>query len=252
MIDDISLTRLLNTEHLSLVNKIESTIKKHLASLPELAMLHGRLEVLAATEARALATIQKSLFTQKKLAADNLRDNAARQLLHYVWSFEYSDNIQQAAAARRLHELLKNLSYIVSEANERETVDLDNLVARLGEEPFASAIELIDALWLVENMSAKNAAFNTVSEQQTAADSVKETGSMNTIRKQIDKLIRQIFGVIETRFYLETAGEAINTCVGELNYDIAEAHTSMKQRLSRNHSNNSDSASENSTPASAD
>jgi hypothetical protein len=231
MLEKISLHRMLNSEHLSLVQKIAGTIKKHIEALPELRMLSGKLETLAATEAKTLEALDKSLFTEQKTNADTRRDNAARQLQHYVASFEYSNNPTSAYAAHLLYELLKEIPAITSEGHERQTVDMANLVARLGEGNYAAAIENLKATELVKQLGDLNTEYNTISNQQTVTDSAKISGNVNAARKPVDSELRKIFRAIESRFDLETATDAVRTCLAELNYDISEAETSMKQRL---------------------
>lgn len=232
MIESISLPRLINSEHMSLARKILATIKKHIEALPELTTISSRLEALINAEAEAYEETPRSLFTEQKHAADQRRDNSARQLLHSIVAFQYAANPEAVAAAALIHEQIKDLPTIITGAGERETVEIDNLVARLREEPYAAALELLTSTWMVNQLAQLNAAYDTVSKRQTATDSIRIPGNVNTTRKPVDATIRKIFRAIETRFDLETDTEGIRNCLAELNYDINEAATSMKQRIS--------------------
>jgi len=231
MIESINLARLINSEHMTLARRILLTVRKHIEALPELVAISTRLEEQINAEAEAFKQTPESTFTSSKQAADQRRDDAARQLYHSIQSFQYAANAAAVEAATLIHEKIKNLPDIVTEAGERETADITNLVARLGEEPYAAALELLSAQWMVDQLAQFNTQYDTISQQQTTADSVRGSGNVSLARKPVDATLRKIFRAIETRFDLETDTPDIRTCLAELNYDISEAATTMKQRL---------------------
>lgn len=230
---NINLARLLNAEHLSLSQKIVSTLKKHSTALPDMTTAVGTLERAVAQESKTFEAMDKSEFTKHKTDADLMRDNAARQLHRYVLSFEWSDNPDEVAATALLRDIIGDITGIIAEANERETVLLDTMVKRLREEPFAAAISKLKASDYVEKVADKNAAFDNISQQQTTKDSGKDAGNMSIVRKQVDDTVHRIFRIIQSRYDLDQAQEQLDICVNELNYDIREAKITMKQRLAR-------------------
>jgi hypothetical protein len=232
-IEGISLSRLLNAEHLALAQKILAILKKYAEAFPELKKYITQLEALIQNESNTYKTLGSSAFTDEKAKADVLRDNAARQLKRHVWAYEVSDNAREAEAARLLGALLRDVTDIIEEANETKTVDLNNLISRMTEEPFAAATQTLGAENLVKKLFDKNTEYNKISVRQTEADAEKSAGNMNAVRKPVDEELHRIFRMIQYRFDVETADEYVKSCVNEINYDIRETLTKMKQRTGR-------------------
>jgi SMC interacting uncharacterized protein involved in chromosome segregation len=247
-IESFSLHNLHNNEHFQFMTDFDKLIILYLATELGIDSLYPAFKSALTAEDTAIRIELGSLKSKTIEQLDKLRDRILTAIslrLKSTLLSPFDDEIESAEALKRVVDLygdVRNISY-----NE-ESAALTNLVNNMQLPANETHIVKVGITTWVAELKRVNEQFITVFNERNSELSVRESGDVRPVRKQLDPIYEQMVEKINASIVLETAKPNVAAFVGEHNQKIEYYRTTLAARSGRK--KGKDDKKEDDTPAS--
>jgi hypothetical protein len=163
--------------------------------------------------------MRKSDFTKKIAGADRRMDDDITGMNNLVRAGLHSPTGSTREAAERLHNRFAAFGDIARRSYEEEPADVMALVTDLTSAGYKNEVTALNMTTWVTDLLAALQAFNGLIIDRRDEETAKPEGKLADVRRQLDKVYRQMVDMVESAATIDTAG-AYEEFIRELNYEI--------------------------------
>lgn len=232
-INPIGLGKLNNAEYTNLATRTSTLINSTGAEALgiETADLDRYLELLQ-TMNELVAQSRISNETVEMQDTDKQREDVGVHLLTVVRTERTSPITARAAAARTLYNLLKPYIGFYRLPNDQETVTINGMLNDLAKEEYATQIETLGLVELIETLDTVNARYRNLSEQRSGSREAARIDSSKVVRAEMDALYDYMLTLAFVRSVATPTAETA-AFVTRMNTIIDEVNTAYNQRMAQ-------------------
>ena len=242
----LNLKSLRNEEHTKFHNDVHGLITHYTPALLGIeAKMIAYVDAIG-IENKALNPVRGTDTTGEIFDADAYRDGTFSGMAGTIRSALNHFDPNVAKAANRLNRVLEATGNVTIKPYDQETGAIENLIGEL-EGAYAADVATLGIAGWVQELKARNLAFDTLLNQRYAENKAKFYHAMKAARFETDKSYRAIVKRIHA--LIEVNGEAnYADFVTELNQRIESRIQVLATRKGRNAADTDDAADENKTP----
>lgn len=222
------LTQLNNHEYGNFHRSNNNLLLKH--DPESLGVKHGQIAYAQSLDdyGVAMQKIEKSIYTEELVKADELRDDVFRGMSEAISSacFHYDPVIKNNAAKLKL--VFKHYGNLARLPLAEETESLNLLIADLNG-AHAAEVQAVALRGWVDELQAKNNLFAGLMAQRTEESALATTLKVREVRRTIDETYKSMVKRINA-LILVNGPEMFAEYVNELNVLIANTKTLVAQR----------------------
>jgi hypothetical protein len=179
--------------------------------------------VASAAEKEAVNRPDSFSETPQMVEVDRKRDLAVSLTFNLVNAFLRSTNAAEIAAAQRMDAIISPYSAIQAHEYNRETTEIEGLLAALNAAPPAD-LNLLGLISPLEQLDTHNAAFKAIKAERSvdvvARGPISETDTRE-LRATLDTLYRQIVQTVNA-FAIAIPSAELDTFAAAINAEIAQ------------------------------
>jgi hypothetical protein len=220
-----------NEEWFQFYTEFKEIIEERFPGTLNIEALFATFLILYANANETLEIIRKSATTEQLAEADTTRDIVFRGFYNAVQSALYHFDAMKRAAAKRLQVVLDHYGNIGRKSYDEETAAITNLLQDFTS-AYASDIALLGlGDWLAQ-LDADNKAFRNLMKTRYTEDAGKTDLRMKDVRKDTDRIYRDIIDRIEALMLINGETEYA-PFVKELNVRVERFADILAQRKGR-------------------
>lgn len=232
-ITEMGLGKLNNAEYTNLASRTSSLINSTgVEALGIETVDFDRYLELLQTMNELVAQSRISNETAEMQDTDKEREQIGVHLLTVVRTERTSPIASRSAAAQSLYNLLKPYIGFYRLPNEQETVTINGMLNDLAKVEYASAIETLRLVELIESLDSANARYRSLSEQRSGSREAARIDNSKVVRTEMDALYDYMMTVA---FVQSVASPTAETAafVSRMNTILAEVNTAYNQRMAQ-------------------
>lgn len=232
-ITEMGLGKLNNAEYTNLASRTSSLINSTgVEALGIEAADFDRYLELLQTMNELVAQSRISNETAEMQDTDKEREQIGVHLLTVVRTERTSPIASRSAAAQSLYNLLKPYIGFYRLPNEQETVTINGMLNDLAKVEYASSIETLGLVELIETLDTANARYRSLTEQRSGSREATRIDNSKVVRAEMDALYDYMMTVA---FVQSVASPTAETAafVSRMNTILAEVNTAYNQRMAQ-------------------
>ncbi len=231
-IKSIRLSRLRNAEHYQYQSEFNDLVIKATSLALGIESLFPSFQARFMDEGIAMNVILKSMITDELVDSDNIRDNTFRGLFDLVKSGTNHFDADTKQAAERVMLVIDEPGNIATKPYNEETAIITTVIDKLRTDHADDLTTLSATAW-VDELEAKNNAFEELAKSRYTHEAGKTTLRMKEVRLDVDAVYRKIIQLINA-LILVNGEAAYSDFVNELNERIDKFNLTLAQREGRN------------------
>lgn len=225
--ETIRLHNLHNAEHLALMKELHKLMVE--AELEPLNGLKTQFATWVTKAEDAQKQIIKSEHTENIAHLDLKRDNLYRGLALRVQSESYHPNTDRHNGARKVQIVLDTYGNIITSNYEKQTIEMQNLIADLKSADYTDAVTAIGLGEWVTALESANNEFHTLYTVRRDEYAGKESFNLKEIRKELDDLYKQLREMTAALKILQPS-DKLNILISKANVNIVRWKDILAQR----------------------
>lgn len=226
----ISLSKLQNAEHLSLLTNLHSLVAE--ADIQALQELKNQLKEQITQAEAAQIQIRKSEHTQTLAMLDQKRDDLYRGLTLRVQSESFSPTEAVRTAAQKVSLVTDTYGNFITHNYEKETTEIQNLIDDLKSPTYFPAVQTIGLAPWVTWLENANNEFHRLYTQRRNFYAEQIPYNLKEIRKKLDELFKKTIQTIDALAILQPS-QPLTTLINKLNVSIEKWNEIIAQRNGR-------------------
>jgi hypothetical protein len=206
-IKSIHFQHLRNDAHYEFLLLIDKLLDAYTVVQALVATLHAKFVDLLELERNVLSIARTNLFTEEVMLADRRMDRALTAMNSLIAAARLSIDDRTAEAGRRLYTRFKDFGEIRRKSYEEEAATVELLLVDL-EGVFMYDVQLAGMTdWVKELKAAVKEFFHAFMSRDHDV-STRPTERMESVRRDIEEVYRQMMTVIEANNIVEPTGDA--------------------------------------------
>jgi hypothetical protein len=185
-------------------------------------------------ETQVLNWIRSSEFTAKKAQTDHERDTILAGIIGILHSYEKHFDSAVRDNAKHILNLVNNYHNVAHTDYDAETASLDNLITRLKSSAYLPAVQNLQLLPWVTELTRLNTLFKTYAANVEQEEVVKPAIHPKAARKETDEALRKITNRITALIEINGPNN-YKTVVTEFNVHVNHYNTLVHEHYGRLH-----------------
>ncbi len=227
----LHLNQLQNAEHLAFVSDIATLLEN--VDIEVLNEVKTQFSTSVNNEELAQKEIIKSEHTQTLAELDRKRDDFYRGLIYRIKSEHYSKTEANRKSAEKVMIVLDTYGTIVTSNYQKETTEIQNIIADLKSENYAADITRIGLTQWVTWLEEANNEFNQTYISRRDEYASRPDYNLKAIRKESDTLFRKIQEIVGALQVLQPS-EQLSEFITKANTSINKWKEVLALRKGRN------------------
>ncbi|WP_298072901.1 DUF6261 family protein [uncultured Bacteroides sp.] len=225
-----------NAQHAQFITDVLNAVSQEVAKAQGFAARQAAFAAAAANELECFRPDKAYLDTPELVAADQARDQLFLFYKHVIQAYaDYQPDAARQKAGATLAFAFREAGDVARMDYASETSTLTDLLQKLRQEPYVSALTTIDLSDAPDALEAANTAFNTIYLKRSAVERDRvQSWSMKTLRPVTDdafdamaKAINALYTVNE----MVTNDEAVRTALGKVIDDVNAIVIRLKKTI---------------------